>query len=140
MKLGMENELFRGWIFSLRPARNAGRFTLIELLMVIAMIAILASMLLPALNRARENAKSVSCINNQRQVVAVCMYYNEDYDHMVRNPIYIGYPIASFNKAWWYLLRDLKYVSFPDTGWMGYGPSGIFRCPMGTLPEHGGYG
>ena len=59
---------------------------------------------------------------------------------MVRNPIYIGYPIANFNKAWWYLLRDLNYVSFPDTGWMGYGPSGIFRCPMGTLPEHGGYG
>jgi len=111
---------------------NRGRngFTLIELLVVVAFIAVLISLLLPALSQARDKAKGVSCMSNLRQVGFCIQRYLDDY----RNTMYASYtttPSPGYSPWWVWSLYLMKY--FPALTYNSSQPntwSEILNCPV----------
>ena len=84
-------------------------FTLIELLVVIAIIAILAGMLLPALNNARERARIATCLSNHKQVTLGLLFYADENDGQYPAGLDNSYP--SNRKEWNKRLYTDKYVA-----------------------------
>jgi prepilin-type N-terminal cleavage/methylation domain-containing protein len=102
--------------------RRPPAFTLIELLVVVAIIAILAAMLLPALSRAKESGKRIACINNLHQLSLALQIYKDDNQGL--------YPPRSEVSRW------------PDRMYENYGRNvNVLLCPrdgeLGQTPATG---
>jgi len=78
---------------------RASHFTLIELLVVIAIIAILAAMLLPALNNARGKAHQASCVNNSKQLATTIQLYCADFSGIF--PLAYKNKTGDYGKIYW---------------------------------------
>ena len=107
------------------------RFTLIELLVVVTIIAILVAMLLPALTKAKEKAKLVVCIGNQKQIVMGMALYAEDSDGVAAYTTWYT-DIAGWQgkKGWGTGPRLLNpYLGDPDLKGSKENIGQLTRCP-----------
>ena len=95
------------------------RFTLIELLVVVAIIAILAAMLLPALARARETAYSSTCINKLKQLGTVMGMYTNDNGDMLPHH-YNGNELTIGGMTWVRVIGP-KYFGLRAVDWQKWG-------------------
>ena len=117
---------------------GANGFTLIELLTVIAIIAVLAAILLPALSKARARSQGLFCLNNTRQLALAWQLYADDHDGLL--PYNLGMNTSSIrtNLNWvnnvmtWDLSSDntnLATITDASLGTYVAGVTSIFHCP-----------
>ena len=100
------------------PQHRRTGFTLIELLVVISIIALLVSLLLPAISRARESAQHVICLSNQKHLALATLAYLENNDG-------VAPPGGTNNQSWCDILMP----------WVGNNEN-AFNCPIRIFPKN----
>ena len=122
--------------------RRKESFTLIELLVVIAIIAILAAMLMPALQQARERGQAASCISNLKQIGLGMAQYADDYDgwgigyfRLYNDTQEFPALLGSTSKVK-LSYKQLKYFDIEYPGTINAPAKGVFKCPSGKQPTY----
>ncbi|MHB1158504.1 MAG: type II secretion system protein [Phycisphaerales bacterium] len=96
-------------------------FTLVELLVVISIIALLLAILLPALNKARDQAKAISCLSRQKQIGTYFGMYLNDSNGV--------YPKVQSNPGYWYkVITNMPTGTMLVSGYPAGGMGNIFMC------------
>ncbi len=113
------------------------KFTLIELMVVIAIIAILASMLLPSLSRGRDLAKSIACVGNLKQLGLCGMSYMDAYNDYL--PTGQSHNDPKTYKTYVYDFLKLQGDPRSYTAVVAASPwkKTIFNCPSNNYPDYG---
>jgi len=120
-------------------SRASNAFTLIELLVVIAIIAILAAILFPVFAQAREKARAISCLSNEKQIGLGVLQYQEDYDE--KNPGGLnGYGSGSgwAGQIYPYVKATRVFLCPSDTGDTQAGVVNTFAAVPVVSPGPGG--
>ena len=110
-------------------------FTLIELLVVIAIIAILAAMLLPALSKARQKARNISCMNLEKQQILGYRIYVDDNDGVLRSSFMRKSGSSSIGQ-WHFPIAANVGVNVTQVNASNAAAESLFRCPS----EETGFG
>ena len=103
------------------------KFTLIELLVVIAIISILMAMLLPALKKARDVVKQISCLSNLKQIGSACTFYSMDYNGWLPAAVWQPGVFSTRWFEWDWSLPRLGYVK-AKSGYISTVKQGGGRC------------
>ncbi len=114
----------------MKSSMDFRRFTLVELLIVVAVIAILVGLLLPALKSARDKAVSISCLNNSSQLMKAHLGYADDNNGYLIVAMYFGSSI----EPWTALLTHEDSSAGQSADGKGYITMKAIQCPANPRP------
>ena len=117
------------------PIRNQA-FTVMELLVVVAVIAVLAAILLPVLAQARERGRQIKCLNHENQITIAAILYADDNDGNMcgermgseSTNVWPAPPKPNHGKAWTWSFAILPYTAGSTNG-----QGDLWACPPGRL-------